>query len=407
MEQRELTWKERGRLWMRLGIRLILTAAALLVLYFVARPLLSLFMPFVLALVMAWLLNPLVRWLHRKLKISRRVISLLLILLVFAVAGGILFGFFYGIASEIYSLVTDWTSVEGDILGSLNAIGARLQHFADRLPERLPPEVGQWADGLYERLLTWFQDVAPQLLTSMGKGAGNFAMSVPSWVVAAVVFLMASYFITADYPRIRFLFTEHMSGEIRDFLGRVRDVAVGALGGYVKAQLLLSLGVFFILVIGLSVIRQNYALLLAFLLAVMDFIPIIGAGTAMVPWAVVDLVTGDYRKAIELMVIWGIICLFRRVAEPKVVGGQTGLSPVLSLVSIYVGMRIAGFWGMVLGPVALLIAINIVKMGVFSNVARDVRLAAHDIRALLAAKEDKADPGDSKKLKNPKDPEDP
>jgi predicted PurR-regulated permease PerM len=103
------------------------------------------------------------------------------------------------------------------------------------------------------------------------------------------------------------------------------------------------------------------------------------------------------------MVIWGIICLFRRVAEPKVVGGQTGLSPILSLVSIYVGMRLAGFWGMVLGPVVLLIVINIVKMGVFSNVARDVRLAAHDIRALLAARENKTDPGNPK---GPKDPED-
>jgi sporulation integral membrane protein YtvI len=388
---------------MRLGIRLALTAAALFVLFAFVPPLLSLFMPFVLAFVMAWLLNPLVRWLHRKLKISRRVISLLLILLVFAVAGGILFGFFYGIGSEIYSLVTNWTSVEGDILGSLNAIGERLQYFADRLPERLPPEVGQWADGLYERILTWFQDVAPQWLASVGRGAGSFAMSVPSWVVAAVIFLMASYFITADYPRIRFLATEHMNADIRSFLGRVRDVAVGALGGYVKAQLLLSLGVFFILLIGLSVIRQNYALLLAFLLAVLDFIPIIGAGTVMVPWAAVDLVTGDYRKTIELMVIWGIICLFRRVAEPKAVGGQTGLSPILSLVSIYVGMRIAGFWGMVLGPVALLIILNIVKMGVFSNVARDVRLAAWDIRALLAAKGDKGDPGGPR---DPKDSED-
>lgn len=175
-----------------------------------------------------------------------------------------------------------------------------------------------------------------------------------------------------------------MSTEVRGFLGRVRDVAVAAFGGYVKAQLILSIGVFFILLIGFALIGQSYALLLAFLLAVMDFIPIIGAGTAMVPWAVVDVVMGDYRKALELMVIWGIICLFRRVAEPKVVGNQTGLSPILSLVSIYVGMRLAGVLGMILGPVALLIVINIVKMDVFSGVHRDISLAVQDVRALLA-----------------------
>lgn len=102
------------------------------------------------------------------------------------------------------------------------------------------------------------------------------------------------------------------------------------------------------------------------------------------PWAVVDVVMGDYRKALELMVIWGITCLFRRVAEPKVVGNQTGLSPILSLVSIYVGMRLAGVLGMILGPVALLIVINIVKMDVFSGVHRDISLAVQDVRALLA-----------------------
>ncbi len=384
MELRELSWKERGRLWVRLGIRLLLTAAVLLLLFLVVPPLLSLFMPFVVAFIMAWLLNPLVRWLHRRLHISRKLISLLLIVLVFAVVGGVLFGFLYGIGSEVYSLVTNWSTVQGDILGGLEAVGEQLQRFFDLLPE----QAATWLDGLFGNLMTWLQEVVPKLLTSAGKGAGNFAMSVPSWVVAAVVFLMGSYFITADYPRIRFLATERMSTEVRSFLSRLRDVAVAAFGGYVKAQLILSIGVFFILLIGFALIRQSYALLLAFLLAVMDFIPIIGAGTAMVPWAVVDLVTGNYRKALALMVIWGIICLFRRVAEPKAVGNQTGLSPILSLVSIYVGMRLGGVLGMILGPVALLIVINVVKMDVFSGFHRDINLAVQDVRALLADRQD-------------------
>lgn len=388
MELRELSWKERGRLWVRLGIRLLLTAAGLLLLFLAVPPLLSLFMPFVLAFLMAWLLNPLVRWLHRRLHISRKLLSLLLIVLVFAVVGGVLFGFLYGIGSEVYSLVTNWSTVESDILGGLDAIGEQFQ----RIFNLLPAQVTDWIDGLYGRLMIWLQEVVPQLLASVGRGAGSFAMSVPSWVIAAVVFLMASYFITSDYPRIRFLVTERMHSDMRGFLGRVRNVAVAAFGGYVKAELILSIGVFFILLIGFVIIGQSYALLLAFLLAVMDFIPIIGAGTVMVPWAVVDVVMGDYRKALELMVIWGIICLFRRVAEPKVVGDQTGLSPILSLVSIYVGMRLAGVLGMILGPVALLILINIVKMDVFSGFHRDISLAVQDVRALLADRREPPDP---------------
>lgn len=381
MELRELSWKERGRLWIRLGIRLLLAIAVLLLLFFAVPPLLSLFMPFVLALLMAWLLNPVVRWLHRKLHISRRLISLLLILLVFGVVGGLLFWFFYGIGSEIYSLVTNWSTVGADVEQGLNAVGEYLERFFALLPD----ELTSWLEGLYERLKLWLQEVVPQLLASLGRGAGNFAMRLPSGVVAAIVFLMAGYFITADYPHLRFLATERMSAEVRSFLSQVRRVAVGAFGGYIKAELILSIGVFFILLIGFSIIGQGYALLLAFLLAVMDFIPIIGSGTVMVPWAGVELVMGDYRKALELMVIWGVVCLFRRVAEPKVVGDQTGLSPILSLVSIYVGMRLGGVLGMVLGPAVVLIIINVLKMGVFAGTRRDLRLAVQDIRALLAA----------------------
>lgn len=385
MELRELTWRERGRLWMRMGIRLVLLTAALLLLFFVVPPLLSLFMPFVLALVMAWILNPVVRWLHRKLKISRRVLSALLIILVFAVVGGVLAAFLYGIGSEVYDLVTNWSVVGNAIQEALDAVGG----YFDRVLILLPDQINDWLDGTYERLIVWLQQVVPEWLTSAGKGVGNAAMKVPSAAIAAVVFLMAVYFVTADYPRLWLMVTARMSPEVHSFLSRVRKIAVGAFGGYVRAQLILSLAVFFILLIGFSLVGQGYALLLAFLFAVMDFIPIIGSGTAMVPWAAVSLIVGDYRRALELMVIWGVICLFRRVAEPKVVGDQTGLSPILSLVSIYVGMRLGGVLGMILGPVVLLIVLNVCKMDVCAGTRKDLRLAVQDVRALLAVDRDK------------------
>lgn len=386
MELRELTWRERGRLWMRMGIRLVLLAAVLLLLFFAVPPLLSLFMPFVLALIMAWILNPVVRWLHRKLKISRRLLSALLIILVFAVVGGVLAAFLYGIGSEVYDLVTNWSVVGTAIQEALDAVGG----YFEQVFMLLPDQVNEWLHGVYERLTTWLQQVVPELLTSAGKGVGNVAMKLPSAAVAAVVFLMASYFVTADYPRLRLMATARMSPEVHSFLSRVRKIAVGAFGGYVRAQLILSLAVFFILLIGFSLIGQGYALLLALLFAIMDFIPIIGSGTAMVPWAVVSLIVGDYRRALELMVIWGVICLFRRLAEPKVVGDQTGLSPILSLVSIYVGMRLGGVLGMILGPVGVLIILNICKMDVCSGARKDLRLAVQDVRALLATDRDKS-----------------
>ena len=158
---------------------------------------------------------------------------------------------------------------------------------------------------------------------------------------------------------------------------------MSAFGGYVKSQLILSFGVFLILTVGFLFMEQPYGLLLAFGLAVLDFIPIIGAGTVMVPWAVVDMVLAEYGEAAALMAVWGVIVLFRRFAEPKILGDQTGLSPILSLVGIYVGMKVGGVLGMVVGPLLLLVCINLAKLGIFRPVLDDLALAAGDIDAIL------------------------
>ena len=103
----------------------------------------------------------------------------------------------------------------------------------------------------------------------------------------------------------------------------------------------------------------------------------------MVPWAVIDMILAQYGEAAALMAIWGVIVLFRRLAEPKILGNQTGLAPILSLVGIYVGMQLGGVLGMVVGPLLLLVFLNLAKLGIFQPVVDDINLAATDITAIL------------------------
>ena len=231
------------------------------------------------------------------------------------------------------------------VLDQLEALSAHLLTL-------VPPQVTQLVEEAGEQLFQWLSDAVPNALASLGKEAGEKAMGVPSFLVALIIFVMATFLLTADYPYLRSRAVQHTDEALLRFLGQLRSTALGAFGGYLKAEFLLSVGVFFILLIGFFLIHQPYGLLLALGLAVMDFIPIIGAGTVMVPWAFVSLFTGDIPTAVELMVIWGIIALFRRVMEPKFVGDQTGLSPILSLVSIYVGMKLAGVLGIDLDKAA-------------------------------------------------------
>lgn len=380
MEQYPLTWRERGALWLRLGIRAVLAASAILLVVYGGPPVLSLLMPFVLALIVAWLLNPLVRWLQRKLSMSRKVISLILLILIFCVIGGLLYGIVRLAVEQVLSFLENWQTVREEMLAAVDSV----VDWLNGLERFLPDGLLSTGEGLAQRLMSWLQGIdLSGWITSLAGQAPSLVSGISSFAVAAVVFIMASYFITGDYPRLRFQLTDRVPADVRDFCGTVKDIFKVAFGGYIKSQLLLSLGVWLILSIGFSIMGQPYGLLLAVGLAVLDFIPIVGAGTIMVPWAVIDLITSNWKETVGLMIVWGAIILFRRVAEPKILGDQTGLSPILSLVGIYVGMRLGGVLGMILGPMLLLVFINLAKLGIFRPTVDDLRMAWRDVAGIL------------------------
>ena len=380
MNNKQLTWSQRGALWLRLGIRLGLTALAVWLAARFGRPLLSLFAPFLLALIAAAALNPLVKKLQKLLGWNRQVLTLLLLFLIFGLLGGGLALLVYAAAGQLVSLVQNW----GGLLDSLQTVMDQLEALFARLLTLVPLQVNEIVENAGDSLFQWLSEAAPAALGNLGLEAGERAMGLPAFLVALVIFIMATFLLTADYPYLRSRYVQHLDEGLLRFLGQLRTTALGAFGGYVKAEFLLSVGVFFILLAGFFLIRQPYGLLLSLGLAVMDFIPIIGAGTVMVPWAFVALFTGDFTAAVELMAIWGVIALFRRVMEPKFVGDQTGLSPILSLVSIYVGMKLAGVLGMVFGPVVLLVVLNLAGMGMFRGARLDLEAAARDIAAILS-----------------------
>ena len=360
---------------MRLLIRLALTLLVILLILKVGWPLASLCMPFVLAVLFTWIMEPVVRWLDKKTFFSRKAVSILLILLICGALGGFLTWFVYRAGVELVSLSQNWDQVWNSIVTTFTQLTDWFSSVMEYLPESARTVVNEMSG----RLLIWLKDFGTALIPK----TTSFAMRIPPIVLALIFFLMASYFILSDYPNIRSTVTARMPENVRRFSLFVKKAFNAAFGGYIKAELLLSLGVFCILTVGFFIMDLPYAILVAFLFAVLDFIPIIGAGTVMVPWAVIDLVLGDWATAAYLMVVWGIIVLFRRIGEPKFVGSQTGLHPILSLLSIYVGMRVAGVLGMVFGPVLLLVIINICSSGFFDGVVADLSRASRDISAIL------------------------
>lgn len=389
MHRKQLDWAQRGRLWLRLLIRVLGTALILWAAVKLGGPLLSLFMPFILALAAAALLDPVVRVLQRRLGWARKWVSLVVLIVLVGGIGGALALLLRAGVEEVVSLAENWDGLLAAFSQGLERAEGLLQNLARSLPFKLPAhdrplldQVGQW-------LSQWLAGAVPDIGNLTGFAAAR-ARGAVSFVLALVAFLMGAYFLCADYPYLRTGFARRLDEATLARFEQVKKVSLGAFGGYLRAQLLLSLGVFVILLCGFLVTGQSYALLLALGFAILDFIPLIGSGTVMVPWAVIDLILGNYARAIQLMVIWGLIVVFRRLAEPKVVGDQTGLSPILSLISIYIGMRLYGVLGMVFCPILVLVVLNLAGLGLFDGPRRDLKLAFEDIMAILRGSKDES-----------------
>lgn len=357
------------KLILRISLRLVLIVAVLLCLGLIVPPLLGLFLPFLLAFVAATLLAPLVQ------KFAKRVggwnfwSMLFVVLMLLAVTGILVYAGYY-LVSQVTDLIRSWTSIREGITDMLNQVSQFLSnnvHFTSTDTEEYI--LGHLQDGLSwltGKISTW----APTVVV----GVGNLASGIVSFLISLLFFIVAAYFMTADYPGLRKRLIAWVPDIIRPHMRHVKEAAGSAMFGYLRAQLILSGVVLVIVFVALLIFRQPYSLLIAIATGIIDIMPFFGSGAILVPWGVICLLVGNLKKAVFLLILAFALFLFRKLAEPKVVGNQTGLSPLLSLISIYVGMKLGGVAGMILCPIACMVVIGLYGMGFFTPTIQDFRM---------------------------------
>lgn len=356
-------------LLLRIGLRLLLIIAVLLCLTLLVPPLLDLFLPFILAFLAATLLAPLVQ------KIARRVggwnfWSMLFVVLMLLAATGILVYAGYYLISQIIDLIHSWASIRDGLTNMLEQISIFLStnvHFTYTDTEayilNFVQEGLNWITG---KVSTW----APSVVI----GVGNLASGIASFVVSLLFFIVGAYFMTADYPGLRKKLISWVPDIIRPHMRHVKEATGSAMFGYLRAQLILSGVVTLIIFIALLIYGQGYSLLIAIACGIIDVMPFFGSGAVLVPWGVIMLLLGNFQKGLFLLALALALFIFRKLAEPKVVGNQTGLSPLLSLISIYVGMKLGGVIGMILCPILCMVVIGLYGMDFFTPTITDFRL---------------------------------
>lgn len=194
-------------------------------------------------------------------------------------------------------------------------------------------------------------------ITTPLSGVISTASKIPSLLIATVITLVASCFMTSDYDTIIAFIKRQFPENRRGDLSRTKVLLKSTLTKMCKAYALIMSVTFSEIFLGLTVLRlfgiysSSYTVLIAIATAIVDIIPVLGTGTVLIPWIIYNLITGKYALAIGLGVIYAVITVIRQVIEPKLVAGQLGLSPVVTICSLYLGLKIFGVFGMIIAPI--------------------------------------------------------
>lgn len=372
-ERQDRIFHTLGIIWRTLLVILVVTVAFLLVRYTI-----PLIYPFILAWLIALMIEPLVGFLERKCRIPRWGGTTLSLLLVLGVLSAVITLIVIRIVNELTRLVefiqnnintisesvSDWfvsqgtafTQLEETIQASLK----QLQQFTGAA------QSGKFADSLQNSLQS-LAELITGFITGFISGLGTFVGNLPFFLTVLVVVILGSFFISKNWHRLHGRARKMMPRVVRESGGVVLQDLKKALVGFIRAQLTLITLTAIIILVGLMILKVNYALTLALVIGFVDLLPYLGVGAVMVPWIVYLFIVGQYKLAIGLSVLYLITIVVRQFVEPKVYASNIGLDPLLTLVAIFVGLKLFGFIGLIIGPTLMVILMALYRARVFHD----------------------------------------
>ena len=306
-----------------------------------ARYVLPAVLPFLLAWGFAFLLRPLSSALAKKFRIKQKAASVLVTLFVL----GTVFLVLYFLVRQML--------IEGEALlvwlknnpAKIEGFFVKLNSFLSRF-RPLFPHLGEGSNMVEELFYFGIETVVGKLPNMLGA----VFTKLPGILLFFGVTLIAAVYFSLDLEKINAAVLGLLPDRWAKALRKVKEGALKTVLAYLRAYLLLMTLTFALLLFGFIVFRIPYALLLAFISALVDFLPVLGVGAVLVPWGLFCLLFGQTGRGAALLSLYVIAVTMRQVAEPKIVGERLGIPPLLTLVYLYAGLRLFGFWGIFIGP---------------------------------------------------------
>jgi sporulation integral membrane protein YtvI len=308
--------------------------------------------PLITAFITALFLEPVVRLLQAKFKLKRNIpviIVFLLFLLFIGICGYFLTTKVVGEGIKIAQNVPYYVN---DINRAWYSLENRLQNVAQDLPK-------EFVDEFTQQVSDFLEGVRRSITESVNiANVKQIVTEIPNYLVSLLVYLIALFLFMMDLPRLKIRAFSHMTDKTAEKVQFMVSRLSFVVFGFLKAQFLVSVLIFLTSLIGLLIlVSPELAIVMSFIIWIIDFIPLIGSIAILGPWALFLLLTGQITLGTNLAILAAVLLVIRRTVEPKVMGSHIGLSPLSTLIAMYLGLKIFGILGFVIGPL-LLIAFN-------------------------------------------------
>lgn len=360
------------RTYLKVILNLLTALIILLLCIFLLPRCIIFFMPFIIGWIISLIASPVVRFFEERMKIRRKGASVIVIVAVLAVVILLFYAVGAKLMKEGINFVNELPMLWESIVEEFNEVGDNLEGIFNKLPA----ETQRTLDNLGSEMGTYFGGIIEGIGSPTFEAVGNVAKQLPDIFLGVIMCILSAYFFVADKGYMANIMKKYVPGAVLYRFDLIRRSFRNAVGGYFKAQFKIECWIYVMLVIGLFILKVRYVPLVALGIAFLDFLPVFGTGTVMLPWAVIEILSKDYKMAVGLIIIWLSGQLVRQVIQPKIVGDSIGVDAIPTLFLLFIGYKVAGVMGMILAVPIGIIVINLYEDGAFDTTRQSLKILA-------------------------------
>ncbi|RKQ29062.1 sporulation integral membrane protein YtvI [Oceanobacillus halophilus] len=316
----------------------------------------SAFMPFILAMFTAFILEPLVRLIQRYLKFKTRLPAVVITFVFYVLT--IAFIFYLAITRVVNETINFVERLPYYII-EINFFIENMLESLNKTAAGLPPIFIDEMEKQMTSVLEWATTSAQQMIPVLA----GWIQGIPNMIVVIIIYLIALFLISIDLPKYKQGFYARFEKDNAEKVQYMLQRSTRFFTGFFKAQFQVSIIIFIVSYIGLLIISPENALVMAIIIWLIDFIPIIGSIVILAPWGLFHLLAGDVNTGIQLLFLAAILLIIRRTVEPKIMGDQIGLPPLSTLVGLWFGLYFFGIFGLIIGPLAIIAILSAKEAG--------------------------------------------